>query len=316
MHNKVFLFPGYGSQRRTMISDIPSHDVLSCLFEGATAYTRADLYEILRDEDETRLNERAIAYPLLVLSSIAWSGLMEARDISASAVVGYGIGELAAIAHAGVISSGAALALATKMGKIVDEGIRDSDGARMMVIGLSSEEVSKVIEGQTTVWLGAENAANNTVLSGVKSSLDLLKPALLDAGAKKTMDYPGGLGALHSPMMEKVQKEVRELFSKAQRNDATIEIISCFDGVARKDGDEIISAFVDGIDSTIYFMKSLEAAVERGIKIAIECGSGSVLSGYAMRVSELTSIPVTQYADASSLDGLVERIKAIEARTY
>lgn len=316
MHNKAFLFPGYGSQRPTMISDIPPHDTLARLFEGATAYTRTDLAEILRDEQDILLKERAIAYPLLVLSGISWTHVITKRDIAADAVVGYGIGELAAIAHAGVISPGAAISLAATMGKIIDEGVKDSDGSRMMVIGLSAEEVSQVIKNETTVWLGAENAANNIVLSGVKSSLDLLKLALMDAGAKKTMDYPGNGGALHSPMMEKVQGDLAALFASAGRNDAMIEVISCFDGVARKDGDEIISAFVKGITAPILFKKSLEVAVEQGIRIGIECGSGSILSGYAMRVAELTSIPVTQYADAHSLDGLIERVKGIEARTY
>lgn len=316
MQKKSFLFPGYGAQRRTMISDIPSHDSLARLFEGATAYTRADLAEILREEDETRLSERAIAYPLIVLAGIAWAGVITNRDIQAEAVIGYGIGELAAIAHAGVLSPGAAIALAAKMGKIVDESVQDSDGARMMVIGLTADEVSLVLKDQTTVWIAAENATNNIVMSGVKNSLDLLKPALLEAGAKKTMDYPGGIGALHSPMMTKAQSEIAEAFIPAERKEAQIDVVSCFDGISRRDGDEIISAFIDGITSPIYFKKALETSVKNNVRIGVECGSGSILSGYAMRVAELTSIPVTQYVDASSLDGLVERIKAIEARTY
>lgn len=310
--NKLMVFPGYGSQHLGMLKDVPEEVNYKRLTEASAAYTQRDIEKISFDGPVDALNEYEVAYPLITIVNSIWGTLLDMDGVESEWVLGYDLGFFAALAQIGVISIGAALSLSVKYANSITRAINGSDGAQAVVMGLAPEKVAPLIENYPNVWLAYDNSVNNQVLSGALSSLEVLKPSLIDAGARR-VTILAGVGALHSPMMEKVAQDMKSLFDQIEFSDANAPLVSCYSPRIIEDAREMLDDFVASITTTLAFRPALEfLEEEHDLRIVLEAGPGSVLTGHALRVPNVTPIPVTQYADASGLEALHRRLHSIE----
>jgi len=311
--NKLFVFPGFGSQQVGMFSRLPEEVDVVRLMDAASAHSGLQLERIVSDGPESALVDIRASYPTIMLIDAVWGRYLEENEVTHQATLGYGIGEVAALVSSGVISMGAGVTLASLYAKAIIEATKNSDGASMTVLGLDRAAVEAVIADTSNVWVSADNSQNQVVISGVSSSLNVLETDLIDAGARRavSLHLPG---ALNSPMMVAAQDEMRKILEKAEFRDASIPFLSCCDARPHTDSGDIKEVFLSGITAPLRFREAVLAARgEFEIDIAIECGAGSILSGYLVH-TDLTAIPVTQYADENGVDSLKERINTIEAR--
>lgn len=312
--NKLFVFPGYGSQIVGMFDALPADVSIVRLTDAAEAHSGLDITKIVNNGPESALADIRVAYPAIVINDAAWGKYLEVSDIKAAAVCGYGIGDVAALAAAGVITMGSAVTLADFLAKTYVHTTADSDGVMKTVVGLDEKAVSEVISESSHVWISAVNSPRQVVVSGVESAVLALEPAFETAGARRVMkiNVPG---ALHSPLMAQAQEQLGAYLDRAEFRDAEIDYLSCFDGNIYRDGQEIKKKFIESITSPIQFQKAVTTAIEDlDVKIALECGAGSLLCGHLAH-TEIAAIPVTQYSDEAGVELLKNRIESIEARS-
>lgn len=309
--NKLFMFPGYGSQLEKMFDALPRDARFVHYLDAIEAATRLDIAEIVAQGSESDLSNIKVAYPAIVLNDLTWGNYLAMHDIGVRATCGYGIGEVAAMSMAGVISTGAALTLASFLATTYEQTAADSDGIMEIIVGLSEEEVASVIAESSHVWISAINSPRQIAISGVESAVSALEPAFESAGARRIMKVKVP-GALHSPLMARAQEELAAYLDRAEFRDAHTDFISCVDGLPYRDGLEIKKKLIESITSPINFQKAVGYALsELNTKIALECGAGSLLCGH-LASSEIAAIPVTQYSDPSGIEPLVARIESIE----
>lgn len=308
---RVFLFPGYGAQHKGMLDDFPDRVDFVRLTEAASAYTRKDIAKIAHEGPVSEIANYQVAYPLLTIANSVWSSLLNFEGVEEHLLIGYGVGDIAALAHSRIITIGAAVSLSAHYAEISNRLMANSDGAEYVVIGLEREAIEEIIGQREGVWISADNSISSQLISGVESAIEALKPELLEAGARKVSKLPG-IGAPNSPLMAGVQDEMRKLFKTVELNDPLRPVLSCYDNEIHETKESIVEAFINGITSTINFRTALIKCVEElGIDTAIESGPGSLLSGYAMRIEGLVSVPVTQYAGPDGFDALHKRLNAI-----
>ena len=150
------LFPGQGSQTPEMRDLVASRapDLLERCIElvGEDPFPRAG--------ESTRF-----AQPAIFCASLAgWDAL----DLQPSAAAGHSLGELAALAAAGVLERDDALRLVVLRGKLMAEA--DDSGSMLALIGASEEEAAEIAE-QAGVTVANDNAPGQVVLSGPREAL-------------------------------------------------------------------------------------------------------------------------------------------------
>lgn len=305
-----FTFPGFGSQHLKMFSRLPSEVTAVRLTDMVGAFSGLDLMRVVEEGPDNALVDVRASFPALVIADGAWSLYLESQGLKPSVCWGYGVGEIAALVAAGTLTLGSAVTLALRYAQSLATVGASSDGVTATVLGLSEDEVHAVIENCDTLWISAINSRNQVMISGAQSSLTALEPELITRGARRVVKLALP-GAFHCPMMLRVQDDLRPLVEKMEFRAPVHTFVSCVDGKSHEDPEEIKELFLRSITEPIRYKDATDEVAENcGVHIAVECGSGSLLSGYLVH-SDLTSIPVTQYVENNGIGALEERIDTL-----
>jgi [acyl-carrier-protein] S-malonyltransferase len=185
----VLLFPGQGvslaDAREPVIERCPS------LFERCCELLDADPFE--RAPQSTRF-----AQPAIFLAGIAaYSQLQQRRPL---ALAGHSLGELSALAAAGVFELDDALALVVLRGALMaDAAERQGDGG-MLAILKGTPGDARDLAAAHGVQIANDNAPGQTILSGSRAALDAVAADAREQGLRAMrLDVTG---AFHSPAME------------------------------------------------------------------------------------------------------------------
>jgi [acyl-carrier-protein] S-malonyltransferase len=182
------LFPGQGVSLAGARESVPE----SCpeLFERCCELLGADPFE--RAAESTRF-----AQPAIFLSGLAaWSGLDQTG--SPRALAGHSLGELTALAAAGAIEPGDALALVVLRGALMADAAGAAGGMLAVLKGTPAD--ARRLAAAHGVHVANDNAPGQTVLSGPLAALDAVAAAAREQGLRAMrLDVAG---AFHSPAMQ------------------------------------------------------------------------------------------------------------------
>src|SRR3954466_2727546 len=178
------LFPGQGSHTPEM-RDLVARRAPE-LLERVT--------ELVGEDPFPRAGENPrYAQPAIFCASIAgWDAL----NLHPSAAAGHSLGELAALAAAGVLSREAALGLVVPRGKLMGEA---RNGSMLALVGASLEDAREIAEAGGVI-VANDNAPGQVVLSGPLDALDRTGGVAKERTTRVIrLDVAG---AFHSPAME------------------------------------------------------------------------------------------------------------------
>ncbi|MBD2522061.1 type I polyketide synthase [Nostoc sp. FACHB-133] len=265
-HLPIFIFPGQGSQwlgmGRKLLQQEPVFKaaIVQC-DEAIGQYTNWSLLEqLILDEADSRLTEIDVIQPTLFAVEIALAMLWQSWGIKPAAVVGHSMGEVAAAYIAGALNLDDAAKIICKRSQVIK---RVSGQGAMAVVGLSLEQAQKVIVGyEDCVSVAVSNGPTSTVLSGDPKAIETI---LANLQAKNIFCRLVKVDvASHSPQMEPLQEELRQLLQEIQPQAATIPIYSTVTG-----------KLIDGLDlDTTYWVKNLREPVLFSTAIQSLIGEG------------------------------------------
>ncbi|GKZ32820.1 type I Iterative Polyketide synthase (PKS) [Aspergillus brasiliensis] len=160
----------------------------------------------------------------LVSLELALAEVWQAWGIVPEMVMGYGLGEYAALCVAGVLSLYDTLYLVGARAQLIQRDCTpDTHG--MLVVGSGVQTVREALlqyEEFASCTISCFNGPSSTVVSGERDQLCLLKNHL--AGTPARM-LPVAFG-FHSPQMDSFLDEYRQLCSSIQLNEPEIPVIS------------------------------------------------------------------------------------------
>ena len=152
----VALFPGQGSQTPEM-RDLVAHRAPD-LLERVTALVGEDPFP--RAGESTRF-----AQPAIFCASLAgWDAL----GLEPAAAAGHSLGELAALAAAGVLAREDALRLVVLRGELMADA--DDVGSMLALVGATQED-AEAVAAEAGVTVANDNAPGQVVLSGPREKL-------------------------------------------------------------------------------------------------------------------------------------------------
>lgn len=297
------VFPGQGSQRHGMLERLPDPTKMTRLLDAAEGLSDLDLRAVAHDGTPEQLSDTRAAQPLLYLADWAWGSELLAAGIRPIAVAGHSLGELAALAIAGVFSVEAGLELVVERARLMAQCAAETAGGMTAVLGLDVEALAGAVAGVPGVWVANDNARGQVVLSGTCEGLRTAETLARDAGARRVVPLQVA-GPFHTPLMQSAADDFERILRDARFSDATIPVVQDSDPRAATDADVLRERLVAQIAGPVRWRDVMDELVRLGSDTVVEAGPGAILAGLARRTSGLRGLS----ADEAGIEAVLEEV--------
>lgn len=287
-----------------MLEQVPEVEALDRLLDAAEALSDLELRAIAALGPADELSDTRVAQPLLYLTDWAWGVTLLESGVEPVAVAGHSLGELAALAIAGVFSVEAGLELVVERSRLMATAALAHPGGMAAVLGLDADAIALAIEHIDEVWVANDNSAGQVVISGTELAVQKAMDALSSAGARRIVPLAVA-GAFHSPIMELARAGFETILRGADFNDARIPVLQNTDPRPETDAEAIRERLIGQITAPVRWTETVEALRADGPIALIEAGPGGVLTGLARKLDGVTALAV----ESSDLETIVEEAR-------
>jgi [acyl-carrier-protein] S-malonyltransferase len=301
----AFCVPGQGSQGVGMGSAIAAQfPAARAAYEEASEAVGFDVAKLCFEGSLEDLTRTELQQPALVATSIACLRAVQTLGLEPAYVIGHSVGEYSALAAAGAIDTGEAVALVRERGEAMAEAARQTPGAMAAVLGLEDtivEELCASIEG---VWPANYNCPGQVVVSGENSAVDRLIEAAASEGARKVVKLRVS-GAFHSPLVARAAERLKPALARATWRNPSPPFMSTVTAKL-EDAHRMGALLLEQLTAPVKFTQAVRGLVKDGVDIFVEIGPGQVLSGLLRRCDR--SLRTTSVGDPESLQRLQEQL--------
>ncbi|KOV35570.1 hypothetical protein ADK60_08880 [Streptomyces sp. XY431] len=307
----VFVLPGEGAQHPAMASGLHAGEpVFREAFDHCLELFGPVLDKELRElllhggpQAAERLGESRYAQPALFAVQWALGRLWESWGVTPDAVLGHGVGEVAAAALAGVLDLADAARLVVRRAELVAA----SPAGGLLGVPLPQAEAAALAE-EHGVWVAAEDGPRACVLAGPAEALAEVR-ALLEAQGRR-VGVPAADRACHTPLMAAAAEELTALAAESDPRPPVVRWFSGLTGAAVTDAQAVDPAhWGRQLSGRVRFREAVEAAGADRACVFVELGPGQSLAPAIRRAaarapqdwSVAVSLPSQATADASAV---------------
>jgi [acyl-carrier-protein] S-malonyltransferase len=262
------LFPGQGSQVPAMRDRVA--DVRPDLLDAVIGLVGEDPFCLV--DESTRF-----AQPAIFCASLAGWELVCDR-VQPVALAGHSLGELSALAAAGVLDDHDALRLVVLRGRLMAESGAASGGGTMLALLGATPQQAGELAGRHDVSIANDNAPGQIVLSGDPEALrGVRKDARADGLRAIALDVAG---AFHSPQMQAAVAPFRDALAETELQPPDIAVLSCASARPFQDPREELA---DALVTPVRWRETMDALAAAGARSFVDTGPGGVLAKLAPR---------------------------------
>lgn len=306
----AFVFPGQGSQSVGMLADFYSEfPVVKAAFDEANAALGYDLWDLVQNGPEEKLNQTEFTQPAVLTAGVAmYRAFTASCDLKPAMMAGHSLGEYAALVCADSMSLADAVQLVAERGRLMQEAVPEGQGAMAAILGLDDETLINICEQVDGVVQAVNfNSPGQVVIAGetaaVKAAIELAKAAK----AKRALPLPVSVPS-HSSLMKGAADKLAE---KLLTIDTVMPAVPVFHNVTALPTDSVDAmkaALKDQLYNPVLWVDTVNNLIEAGIEATVECGPGKVLSGLNKRINK--AVPSLALVSPEGMLKVIEELKA------
>lgn len=290
MSKHAFVFPGQGSQAVGMLSDVAeSFAVVSQTFAEASDALGYDLWDVVQNDADSRLNQTEVTQPAILTASVALYRTLEGA--APTVMAGHSLGEYSALVCAGSLSFADAVRLVALRGRAMQAAVPAGTGAMAAIIGLEDDAIMQACvaaAGQEIVSPVNYNSPGQVVIAGHKAAVERAGEACKAAGAKRVLPLPVSVPS-HCALMKPAAAELEAALESIEIQLPSIPVIHNVNVSVANSVASIRSALVEQLYSPVRWTETVQQMANDGIETLYEIGPGKVLTGLTKRIDKRLS---------------------------
>ena len=290
------VFPGQGSQKIGMVKEFyEKYDLAKQIFKDADAILNVPITKIIFEGPDNQLNLTENTQPAIFLASYCIFEIIKKEfgyDFKKfKYFAGHSLGEYSALACVGSISFEDTLKILQKRGKFMQEAVPSGEGAMLVVLGISSKELDKILKENKDnyeCFIANDNSQLQVVVSGLKKDINLLSE---DLNNKKIKNLKLNVSApFHCKYMRKASERIASFINDLKINELEKPIISNVTAKETSSSKEIKLLLISQIEKKVRWRECVEYMTNNGVKNFVEIGPGKVLSGLIKRIDKNVNV--------------------------
>ncbi len=278
----------------------------SARLDAWSAASRLDLTRLGTTATLQEITDTAVTQPLVVASALLGAAELRRRgEVSADTVVaGHSIGEVAALAIAGVLTESDALRLATVRGAAMSRACAGRRTGMIAVLGGREDDVllSLVNAGLAPA---NRNGAGQIVAAGRIEACDALEQNPPSRARLRRLEVAG---AFHTHHMDSAVETVRELAASLEVRDPDLTLLSNADGTVVTSGREALDRVVRQITNPVRWDLCTQTMLKLGVDAFVELPPAGALIGIAKR--DMRGAPRYGVTTPEDLESVLDSVPA------
>ena len=272
--------------------------IAKALYDEANEILGWDLKTLCFEGPDEALTETKVCQPALYVQGYALYSILKAAgkldDVTAAC--GLSLGELTALAAAGVYDFATGLKLVAERGRLMQIACDATKGGMAAVIGGAPEDVQTFCD-EFDIEIANLNCPGQIVISG--DNAQVLEAVAASKGRFKLCKPLNVAGAYHSRLMVSARDAFAEFIKDFDFKTPEIAVYTNVTGERVSDPQAIKDALVSQVVSSVRFEDCLRnMATQNNLSDFYECGPGKVLAGFGKRIDKTLKItPVAEFSD-------------------
>lgn len=302
MSNLAFVFPGQGSQKIGMLSELAEqYSLIKETFDQASDVLGYNMWELIQKGEQEAINLTERTQPILLASSVAiWRLWNEKNGAIPSQMAGHSLGEWSALVCSGVVDFADGLNIVRARGQYMQQAVPVGEGAMAAIIGLDDKAILEACANAQS--LGVVDAVNfnapgQVVIAGSNAAVEAAMESCKAAGAKRALPLPVS-APFHTSLMKPAANNLADLVNTVNFSAPQVPVVHNVHAQTETDPETIKALMLEQIYSPVKWVDCVNQLKNNGATTLIECGPGKVLSGLTKRIDrEITSLATDSVAD-------------------
>jgi [acyl-carrier-protein] S-malonyltransferase len=293
----AFVFPGQGSQSVGMMNALAAEfPVVKQTFAEASQALGQDLWQLVEQGPEEKLNQTEITQPVMLAAGVAtWRAWLAANGPRPQTMAGHSLGEYSALVCAEALGFAEAMKLVADRARFMQQAVPAGQGAMAAILGMEDDAVRKLCEqaAQGEVLDAVNfNSPGQVVIAGATAAVNRAVEQSRVAGAKRAILLPVSVPS-HCRLMHPAAQQMAGRLQQTEIRCPRIPVIHNTHVQAESDPVAIRNALVRQIESPVRWVETIQKMAADGVTRIVECGPGKVLTGLNKRiVKEIETLPV------------------------
>ena len=301
----AFCFPGQGSLEAGMGREIAEAvpEAMDVYRIGSEA-TGMDLAHLCFESPLEELVETEVQQPTLVATSLAILAAVRKEGLEPDVVVGHSVGEYAALASVGAMSTGETIALVRERGLAMAEAAKQRPGAMAAILGLEDQLVETLCRKILMVWPANYNCPGQIVISGENEAVEECCAEAESLGARRAIRLKVS-GAFHSPLVARAADRLTPAIDRIRFSDPVAPFMSTVTAKVEP-AQRLAALLVNQLTEPVRFTQAAGELIKDGVTTFVEIGPGNVLSGLVKRIDR--GVRTISVNDLASLEKAKEAL--------
>ena len=298
MGKTVFVFSGQGAQfpgmGKSLYENSEAARAVFNMAEEIRPGTKAQCFEGTKEELSVTINTQ----PCVFVTDLAAAAAAAEKGIMPDYAAGFSLGEIAALAFAGMLSYEEAFKLVCRRAEYMDEAANSEKGAMAAVMKLTPEKVEEICSGFKKAYPVNYNSPAQTVVAAAEDEIDALCDVVKAEKGKAVKLAVSG--AFHSPFMNGAADKLAEYLETVSYAEPKLPVYSNVTAQPYEGDYKALTAAQ--VKSPVKWQKTVENLIAEGADRFIEVGVGKTLAGLIKKIDP--NVTAINIQDKEGLDTL------------